>query len=135
MTAPPDKARRKELRRQSHTRPGPKAAFWPESDSPVRGAPYLVAHACFKCRRSVKIHVGYWSPRLARCPECGGNLCWLGRTFRAPKRSDARQWKKVETLWQAGFRFASHGNGALPETLKEAEQFIVERRAASLQRR
>lgn len=99
------------------------------------GAPYLVAHACFKCRRSVKIDVGHWPPRRARCPECAGKLCWLGRTFRAPKRSDVKQWKKVEVLRKAGFLFHSYDAGPYPDTLQDAKAFIVERRAALIPKR
>ena len=135
MTQRPDKDRRMTLRRQSGAHPWPKAAFWPEPAEPRRHAPYLVAHACFGCRRSVKVDVGHWPPRAAKCPECAGQLHWLGRTFRAPKRSDVKQWKKVEILWQAGYRFHSAWGGALPDTLKEAEMFIVAGRAAELVKR
>jgi hypothetical protein len=135
MSTPPDKAMRKELRRLSNTRPSPASTYWPVNDGPMPGSPYLVAHACFKCRRSVKINVGHWPPRPARCPECAGKLHWLGRTFRTPKRSDIKQWKKIEILRQAGFLFHSHWGGALPDTLKEAQAFIVEQQAAALIRR
>ena len=135
MTAPPDRTELTELRRQSGTPPWPNAAFWPEPGEPRRYAPYLVAHACFGCRRSLKVDVGRWPPRAAKCPECGGKLHWLGRTFRAPKRSDVKQWKKVEALSLAGYRFHSSWGGALPDTFKEAEAFIIERRAAELAKR
>ncbi len=101
----------------------------------MAGAPYLVAHACFKCRRSVKIDAGFLQHRIAHCPECGTTLSWLGRTFRAPKRSDVKQWKKVEALWQAGYRFHSYGGRPLPDTLKEAEALIAERRASLITKR
>ena len=136
MTEPPDKARQMKLRRQGGTHEWPAEAFWPRPGVPGRGGAYLVAHACFACRRSVKVHVGYWQRREARCPECAGALHWLGRTFRAPKRSDIKQWKKVEALWQAGFRFNTYGGKAepLPETFKEAGAFIVRHRATALDR-
>jgi len=52
----------------------------------------------------------------------------MGRNFSAPKRSDRDQWKKVQLLWQAGFRFvgstASYNAVALPDKLSEVEDFL-----------
>ena len=52
----------------------------------------------------------------------------MGRSFKAPKRSDVDQWKKVETLWDAGFRFWSYRSypeaEPLPDRLDEVEDFI-----------
>jgi hypothetical protein len=52
----------------------------------------------------------------------------MGKTFRAPRSSQAEQWKVVEALFQAGFRFMS-GRGShaeLPTRLRDVEQFIRE---------
>ena len=51
----------------------------------------------------------------------------MGRTFKTPKQSDKNQWKKVELLWKAGFRFIGHGRDGppLPKTLQEAAAFIA----------
>jgi len=95
-----------------------------------RGPEYRVAHACFACRKSFKI-----APRPAAaparepaCPGCGKALSWMGRTFKAPRRSDVEQWRKVEALWNAGFRFHSYrshpGAEPLPDRLREVEDFI-----------
>ncbi|MBO9500019.1 MAG: hypothetical protein J7483_11250 [Novosphingobium sp.] len=51
----------------------------------------------------------------------------MGRAFKAPKKTDAQQWKKVEALWLAGFRFWSSGSnstGPYPARLNEVEAFI-----------
>jgi hypothetical protein len=62
------------------------------------------------------------------CPECSGPLADMGRNFSAPKRTDIEQWKKVELLWLAGFRFSGSGRAEgvppLPERLSEVEQFL-----------
>ena len=55
---------------------------------------------------------------------------WMGRAFKAPKKSDDDQWKKVERLWRAGFRF--HPNTGwrdaepYPDLLRDVEQFILQ---------
>lgn len=53
----------------------------------------------------------------------------MGRSFRTPKAIDAAEWKKVETLWNAGFRFHSFRSypdaERLPETLGEVADFIA----------
>lgn len=84
---------------------------------------YLIAQACFDCRKSWKVRVG--SPI---CPQCGGPLREMGRSFKTPKRSDVEQWEKVEALWSAGFRFWSYRSHPdaepLPERLRDVQDFI-----------
>jgi hypothetical protein len=52
----------------------------------------------------------------------------MGRTFKAPKRSDVEQWQKVQALWSAGFRFWSYRSHPdaepLPERLRDVDDFI-----------
>jgi len=90
-----------------------------------RGPAYLTAHACFRCRCSFKLKWTYSDQREAPCPNCRRPLAWMGRRFRAPKRSDIRQWKKVEALWNAGIRFSiCNGPDRMPETLGEVQPFL-----------
>lgn len=85
---------------------------------------YLIAHACFACRKSWKLPTG----RPARCTECGARLADMGRSFRAPAKRDTEQWEKVRALWDAGFRFWSYRSHPeaerLPERLREVAAFI-----------
>jgi len=39
------------------------------------------------------------------CPVCGNTTIRLSRKFKPPRRTDARQWSKVEALVRLGFRF------------------------------
>jgi hypothetical protein len=52
----------------------------------------------------------------------------MSRSFKAPKRSDAEQWQKVQALWSAGFRFWSYRSHPdaepLPERLRDVDDFI-----------
>ncbi len=51
----------------------------------------------------------------------------MGRAFKAPRKSDAQQWKKVELLWRAGFRFVQFPSASVerfPDHLREVEDFI-----------
>lgn len=100
------------------------------SDSGVRprGPDYLIAHACFDCRKSWKLS----EESTAICPQCSGALHWMGRAFKPPKRSDIEQWKKVESLWRAGFRFIPNTGWRdvepYPERLREIPAFIENNR-------
>jgi hypothetical protein len=88
-----------------------------------KGPEYLVAHACFECRKSWKVAAN----REAVCPQCASLLQEMGRAFKAPKKTDSEQWQKVETLWRAGFRFWSVWSTEveqLPERLRDVEDFI-----------
>jgi hypothetical protein len=94
------------------------------------GAVYRVAQACFTCRRSFKIagHPPGEAQPDARCPGCGASLKWMGRTFRTPKQSDIAEWKKVEALWNEGFRFFSFRSfpdaERMPTALDEVADFV-----------
>jgi hypothetical protein len=51
----------------------------------------------------------------------------MGRAFKAPKKTDVEQWKKVEALWRHGFRFWSVWSTEvepLPERLREVDDFV-----------
>jgi len=81
---------------------------------------YLHPYVCFRCRKSFK--------RASRveavlpCPECAGPSIGLTRKFKAPKRSDVKQWNKVEALVRRGFLFWSVGE-PYPDTVQEVAAF------------
>jgi len=90
---------------------------------------YRIAHACFDCRKSFKIEVEYLTYKGGHnCPQCGNELQYLGRSFKAPKQKDTKQWEKVRRLIKAGFVFFSYRSfpeaEPLPETLQEVDAFI-----------
>lgn len=98
----------------------------PEQYSPPyhRGAECLWPHACFECRKSWKLA----EEATAKCPECEGELHWMGRAFKVPRKADKQQWAKVRALWMAGFRFINHTRWReaepLPERLRDVDDFV-----------
>ncbi|KAB8181823.1 hypothetical protein FKV24_011500 [Lysobacter maris] len=115
-----EKARRMALRRDTGNRPAP-------SPPPLRprAAAYLIAHACFICRKSFRIAPR--PQRRSRCPCCAGDLHEMGRSFKAPPARNREQWRKVQALYEAGFRFFSYGSfdaPPLPARLRDVEAFI-----------
>ena len=103
---------------------------------------HTLQHACFTCRKAFKKTVPGKSDGLHRdcyflgmveavsfcCPGCGGPLHAMGKTFRAPPSAHVEQWKVIERLFDAGFRFIS-GRGLhaeLPTRLRDVAQFIRE---------
>lgn len=120
MTSGPTKSERMELRRGLGNRKVPMFVTTPLH----RGPECLWPHACFDCHKSWK------RPKdiTAKCPECRGDLRWMGRAFKVPKRDDAEQWAKVRALWFAGFRFINHTRWRdaepFPDRLQEVEDFI-----------
>ena len=91
-----------------------------------RSPDYLVAYACFDCRKSWKIE-----PRedfQAVCPQCRGVLHEMGRNFKAPKKRDDEQWKKVLALWSGGVRFWGQNVAEPPpERLSEVDDYLRSR--------
>ena len=69
-------------------------------------------YVCFACRKT-------WAPAAVRyarncprvlpesrpCPDCGKPLIGLGLTFKPPKQTDRRAWRKLEAATRAGNRF------------------------------
>ena len=84
---------------------------------PLFNVAFLVLHAIIHCTASVF--------------PCGGVTYNLGRHFKAPKKSDIAQWKKVAYLVHHGFYFQkirpiknSYCNVSYPSTLAEAKVFV-----------
>lgn len=90
----------------------------------LKGADYLIAHACFSCRVSFKRAPSGNVPPL--CPICARPSAEMGRSFKAPRKHDAKQWKKVQLLWEAGYRFPTNGfkSAGYPKRLADVEAFI-----------
>lgn len=105
MTTKHEKARRMEIRRKTGSR-----VIVPRTNN-YRSADYLVAHACFDCCISFKIEQ---RDGRAPCPNCGSELADMGRSFKAPKKSNKMQWRKVEKLWLAGIRFHTNSQERFP---------------------
>lgn len=116
MTTKEEKARRMEIRKKTGSRviqpPMPRQ----------KGGGSLEAHACFNCRVSFKVEL---RDGLAPCPNCRIPLAPMGRSFKAPKKSNVTQWKKVEKLWLAGIRFPTIWGGVYrPKRPQDADEYI-----------
>jgi DNA-directed RNA polymerase subunit RPC12/RpoP len=116
MVSNAEKQRRMEIRRDIGNR---KIRV---SQSRFHASSYLGAHACFNCQKSFKL--SYEKEHI--CPDCGGKVYLMGRSFKAPKRNDREQWEKVQKLYALGFRFHSYGGDytPLPERLREVDPFV-----------
>ena len=128
MVTREEKSRRMEIRKSTGSRPRLSeetmrhAGLIPK----IKGPDYLVAHACFECRVSFKRKL---SDKRVLCSHCSTPLREMGRSFKAPKKADTEQWKKVQALWEAGFRFPTNSwkqrvVTPYPEKYKDVEEFI-----------
>jgi hypothetical protein len=87
---------------------------------------FTLQFACFDCRKVFKQN--YWRyMEVLKCPDCSRPMAWLGRAFRAPRRGNTKQWRKVELLARNGFTFWSHV-GRRPKNLGEARTFVERNR-------
>jgi hypothetical protein len=93
---------------------------------------YLFPFACFTCRRSFKRAFKRGEDRR-KCPHCGGDAIMLDRKFKAPRSDDVKQWRKVQELVEAGFRFdrvwrhqrdGIYTTAQYPEKLSEVGTFV-----------
>lgn len=124
-----DKDKNKALRWGSGNRkPSEKAAN-------PHGPDYAISYACLECKTANKRHIdGDPSdyPLTMPCPICRSGMYHVGRNFRPPKKSDLKQWAKVEYLISHGFLFQKvRPNGIngdsvpYPDTLEEAREFVI----------
>jgi len=120
MPALIDKSERMERRREI----GNREVRGPRMSPYHRGPGYLIAHACFHCRKSWKRD----GEHPHRCPECDKSLAMMGRSFRSPANRKRDQWEKVQRLWEAGFRFWSYRSfpdaERFPDALRDVDDFI-----------
>ena len=133
-----EKNRRMELRKSTGTR----IITPPVVPAYNRGPEYAMSFVCFNCRKSFKRHYDgppcdY--PNKTTCLECKGVAVNLGRNFKAPKKSDTKQWKKVKFLVEHGFLFQKiklqsddYDTVPYPETLEEAKKFVIKYKAWAL---
>jgi len=105
--------------------------------------PYNMAFACLECCKSFKREyklIPKEYPSELPCPNCGGIAYNLGRHFKAPKKTDKKQWAKIRFLVDNGFRFqkirigsGSHDTVQYPETLEQAKEFVVKYKNHAIQ--
>ena len=91
--------------------------------------------ACLECCKSFKREyklIPREYPSELPCPNCGGTAYNLGRHFKAPKKTDKKQWNKIQFLVKNGFRFqkirigsGDHDTVPYPDTLEEAKEFVI----------
>ena len=129
MVGKEEKRRRMQIRKDVGNRPLSEEALKATGEIPKQRFPdYLVAHACFTCRKSFKYPVEdkFTVSSSKSCPQCGADIFAMGRSFKAPKKSDKNQWLKVEKLRHAGFMFHTntYESAGYPKRLKEVAAFI-----------
>ena len=123
MTTKSEKQARMQLRRDIENR----VVSTPEKSTYTKKHRYLIANACFECRKSFKIEPKTPEQEKAKCPECGNEIILMGRAFKPPKKTDIKQWKKVKYLVDNGIIFHRYNDeryGPYPKTLEEAYEFV-----------
>ena len=95
--------------------------------------PYKNHFACFDCRkvfrRAAEEGATASPERVIVCPDCRGPMRDMGLDFKAPPRSDVKQWQKVALLYRAGFTYHSCGccgPGFRPSKLADVDAFVEE---------
>jgi hypothetical protein len=93
---------------------------------------YAMSYACLTCKTAQKRHIDGNYPTKIQCPICKDSMYNLGRHFKAPAKSDSKQWKKIAFLIEHGFLFQkirpdkySDESVPYPETLEDAKDFVV----------
>ena len=81
-------------------------------------------YACFKCRKCFHRSVEFPNASATLvCPECGAETVQMNQRFKAPRKDNVAQWKKVEALVLAGFHFQPVGE-PYPKVPRELREFL-----------
>ncbi|WP_163831842.1 hypothetical protein [Spartinivicinus ruber] len=91
----------------------------------------LVPYTCFNCRSTYKRP--FEGVLYRKCPTCGGQSLSMDIRFRPPKKSNDKQWKKVQFLVENGFNFQKvyRKEGSVwqreryPQNLEQAKEFVI----------
>jgi hypothetical protein len=65
--------------------------------------------------------------RIVKCPQCAYQMADLGYDFKAPKKTDEKEWKIVEGLFRIGTRFYScgcYGIGYIPQKQSDYKKYL-----------
>lgn len=86
-------------------------------------------YVCFTCRKCFHRSVAYPElPEFLACPECGDDTVRVSPDFKAPRRSETAQWRKVEMLVGGGYRFYRYGSPG--KGMRDARAFLAGWKAA-----
>ena len=96
----------------------------------------MSGYACLECRKVFKKHKyvqdkrGKWEALEydVVCPQCSGKMYETGTAFKAPKMDDVKAWKKLQPLFEGGYKFyPDFGNPFLePEVVKQKKKEMPE---------
>ncbi len=87
---------------------------------------------CFNCRKSFERY-NESNEATSNCPECNTLTIRYDPRFKVPKRTDDKQWKKIESLRDNGFYFqkiykqvgtSSYQRVLYPKDLSEVAEFV-----------
>ena len=87
---------------------------------------------CCSCRRVWRDSYNWPidGPQHKSCPSCGNDLLNAGKGFCAPRRTNLRQWRKVEIILRGGLRLRQFVN-----TPAEARQAVAARQPSGFVQR
>ncbi len=73
-------------------------------------SPYNMAFACLECCKSFKreFNLSKECPLTLKCPDCGCEAHNFGRHFKAPKKTDKKQWQKLVFSLSMGLAFKKY---------------------------
>lgn len=91
-----------------------------------RGYSHSVKLVCFKCR--ICFHKPYYAG-VFQCGTCKAPTTYAGTAFRAPRKTNKKEWAKLEVLIKAGVTFQYYGGtGVLPATARAARLLLKDKR-------
>ena len=89
--------------------------------------PYKLQWACFGRRKMFRQARGEADLDALKCPECKAPMHAMGLDFKPPRQADQKQWRKVEVLFEHGYKYFSCGCGGpgdRPKYLRDVPEFL-----------
>ena len=67
---------------------------------------------CFDCRST-------YNREHQKCPTCGGDVQFIGKYFKPPKRSNDKEWEAIQILHEGGIHY-DYGSGGFTSEMLDA---------------
>lgn len=102
--------------------------------------PYKEHFVCFGCRKTFKqTNRADWNnsfvqypDHIFKCPDCSNPMANMGMDFRAPKKSDVKDWRRIEGTFVLGHIYRTcgcYGPGFVPSNQIEYREYLEDKLA------
>ncbi len=89
-----------------------------------------IGYTCLDCKKVFKKHKyirskdGNWKPIDYKgvCPQCSNQMYETVSAFKAPQRTDKKNWKQLKSRFESGYKFHPNFGNPFEESASEKKE-------------